>query len=179
MSRIGKMPITIPKEVNVGLKGDLLTVKGPKGELRRNIHHKVNINMEKDQILVSVNDETKESKSFHGLFRALIANMVTGVSKGFERGLEIVGVGYRAELSGRTATFHLGYSHPIIFKLPDGIDAEIEKTKIKLSGIDKELLGRTAAKIRSFRKPEPYKGKGIRYADEIIKRKAGKTGAKE
>ena len=129
--------------------------------------------------MVSINDETKESKSFHGLFRVLIANMVTGVSKGFERGLEIVGVGYRAELSGRTATFHLGYSHPIIFNLPDGIDAEIEKTKIKLSGIDKELLGRTAAKIRSFRKPEPYKGKGIRYADETIKRKAGKTGAKE
>jgi large subunit ribosomal protein L6 len=105
--------------------------------------------------------------------------MVTGVSQGFEKVLEIVGVGYRAEMSGRTATFHLGYSHPIIFDLPDGIEAVIDKTKITLSGIDKELLGKTAAKIRSFRKPEPYKGKGIKYADEVIKRKAGKTGAKE
>jgi large subunit ribosomal protein L6 len=179
MSRIGKMPIPIPKEVKVDLKGDLLTVKGPKGELRCNIHPKVKINIESDQILVSVNHEDKESKSCHGLFRVLIANMVTGVNKGFERVLEIVGVGYRAELSGRTATFHLGYSHPVVFELPDGINAQIEKTKISLSGIDKELLGRTAAKIRSFRKPEPYKGKGIRYAGEIIRRKAGKTGARE
>ena len=132
-----------------------------------------------NQLLVSVNDESKESKSFHGLFRALIANMVTGVSQGFEKILDIVGVGYRAELSGRTATFHLGYSHPIIFELPDGIDARIDKTRITLSGIDKELLGRTAAKIRGFRKPEPYKGKGIKYVDEIIRRKAGKTGARE
>ncbi len=179
MSRIGKMPIPIPKEVKVALNGDLLTVKGPKGELRCNIHPKVNINIENGQILVTVNDEDKGSKSCHGLFRALIANMVKGVSKGFERVLEIVGVGYRAELSGRTATLHLGYSHPVVFELPDGINAEIEKTKITLSGIDKELLGRTAAKIRSFRKPEPYKGKGIRYAEEIIRRKAGKTGARE
>jgi large subunit ribosomal protein L6 len=179
MSRIGKMPIPIPKDVKVDLKDNLITVKGSKGELRLNIHPKVNINAENDRILVSVNDETKESKSFHGLFRALIANMVTGVSQGFERVLDIVGVGYRAELSGRTATFHLGYSHPVVFELPDGIDANIEKTKITLRGIDKELLGRTAAKIRSFRKPEPYKGKGIKYSDEIIRRKAGKTGARE
>ncbi|MFC1869559.1 50S ribosomal protein L6, partial [Thermodesulfobacteriota bacterium] len=157
MSRIGKMPIPIPKDVKVDLKNDILTVKGPKGELIRNIHPKVNVNTEDNQILVSVNDETKESKSFHGLFRALISNMVVGVSQGFERGLDIVGVGYRAELAGRTATFHLGYSHPVILELPDGIDASIDKTKIKLVGIDKELLGRTAAKIRSFRKPEPYK----------------------
>ena len=179
MSRIGKMPIPIPKDIQIDMTGDLLRVKGPKGELRRNIHPKVNINMDNDKIVVSVHDETKESKSFHGLFRALIANMVTGVSKGFERALEIAGVGYRAELSGRTVTFHLGYSHPIIYKLPDGIDAKIEKTRVTLSGIDKELLGRTASKIRSFRKPEPYKGKGIRYADETVKRKAGKTGIKQ
>lgn len=179
MSRIGKQPIPIPKEVKIELKEDLLTVKGPKGELKRVIHPKINVNMENDQVLVSVDDDTKESRAFHGLFRALIANMVTGVSKGFERILEIVGVGYRAEMSGRTATFHLGYSHPIVFELPEGIDAVIDKTKITLSGIDKELLGKTAAKIRSFRKPEPYKGKGIKYADEVIKRKAGKTGAKE
>ena len=179
MSRIGKMPIPIPKDVKVDLKGDLLTINGPKGRLERNIHPKINVNLDNDQITVSVNDEGKESRSFHGLFRALIANMVIGVSKGFERALEIVGVGYRAELSGRTATFHLGYSHPIVFDLPDGIEATIDKTKITLTGIDKELLGRTAAKIRSFRKPEPYKGKGIKYAEEVLRRKAGKTGARE
>jgi large subunit ribosomal protein L6 len=179
MSRVGKMPIQIPKGVKVDFNGDLLSVKGPKGELKRSINPKVNLNMENDQILVTVNDDSKESRSFHGLFRALIANMVTGVTDGFERALEIVGVGYRAEVSGRTATFHLGYSHPIVFELPEGIDAAIDKSKITLNGIDKELLGRTAAKIRSFRKPEPYKGKGIKYTDEIIKRKAGKTGAKE
>ena len=179
MSRIGKMPIPIPKDVKIDLKDNNLKVNGPKGELIRVIHPRVNVNIDGDQVVVSVNDESKESRSFHGLFRALIANMVTGVSKGFEKGLEIVGVGYRAELSGRTVTFHLGYSHPVIFELPEGIEANIDKTKITLLGIDKELLGRTAAKIRSFRKPEPYKGKGIKYADEIIKRKAGKAGARE
>jgi large subunit ribosomal protein L6 len=179
MSRIGRMPISIPKEVKVELTDSFLTVKGPKGELRCKIHPKVKVDVEDGQVRISVNDVDKESKSCHGLFRVLIANMITGVSKGFERILEIVGVGYRAELSGRTATFYLGYSHPVVFDLPEGINAEIEKTKITLRGIDKELLGRTAAKIRSFRKSEPYKGKGIKYAEEIIKRKAGKTGAKE
>ena len=179
MSRIGKMPIPIPKDTKVELKDDLLTIMGPKGELKRRIHPRVKVSMEDNQILVTVNDDSRESRSFHGLFRALIANMVTGVSQGFEKVLEIVGVGYRAELSDRTASFHLGYSHPVIFKLPDGIDARIDRTKITLNAIDKELLGKTAAKIRSFRKPEPYKGKGIKYANEIIKRKAGKTGAKE
>ncbi len=177
MSRIGKKPIPIPKDVKIELKGDLLTVTGPKGELQRKIHPKVSINPDNKEIVVSVMDESRGSRSLHGLFRALIANMVTGVSQGFERILEIVGVGYRAELSGRTATFHLGYSHPIKFELPEGIDAKIERTKVTLSGADKEILGRTAEKIRSFRKPEPYKGKGIKYAGEIIRRKAGKTGA--
>jgi len=178
MSRVGKKPILIPKDVIIHQEGDLLTVKGPKGELKRKIHPMIRIHMDHDQMSVSVNDGHKESKSLHGLFRALIANMVSGVNQGFERVIEIVGVGYRAELSGRTATFHLGYSHPINFELPDGIDAKIEKTKITLSGIDKELLGRTAAEIRSLKKPEPYKGKGVRYKDEMIRRKAGKTGAK-
>ena len=177
MSRIGKKPIPIPKEVKIDLKGDLLTVKGPKGELKRKIHPSVNILAENDQIVVSVNDGNRGSKALHGLFRALIANMVTGVTQGFERALEIVGVGYRAELSGRRATFHLGYAHPVTLDLPEGIDAKVEKTKITLSGIDKELLGRTAAKIRSLREPEPYKGKGIRYEGETVRRKAGKTGA--
>ena len=178
MSRIGKMPIPIPKDVRVDLSGNNLSIQGPKGKLNREIHSKVSVNVENEQIIVTVNDESKESKSLHGLFRALIANMVHGVSNGFERSLDIVGVGYRAEVSGKTATFHLGYSHPVVFELPDGIDARIDKTRITLSGIDKEQLGRTAAKIRGFRKPEPYKGKGIRYSEEVVKRKAGKTGAK-
>ncbi len=177
MSRIGKQPIPIPKGVEVKLTGDDISVKGPKGKLERSIHPKVKVDIESENIIVSVTDQTRESRAFHGLFRALIANMVTGVTKGFEKGLEIVGVGYRAELKGRTAIFHLGYSHPVNFELPEGIEANIEKTKVTLSSIDKELLGRTAAKIRSFRKPEPYKGKGIRYAGEVIRRKAGKTGA--
>ena len=179
MSRIGKMPIEIPKEVKVDIKDDLISIKGPKGELKRTINPKVRLNIESDQIVVMVDDDSKESKSCHGLFRALLANMVKGVSQGFERILEIVGVGYRAEVAGRTATFYLGYSHPVVFELPEGIDANIDKSKITLTGIDKELLGRTAAKIRSFRKPEPYKGKGIKYAEEVIKRKAGKSGARD
>jgi large subunit ribosomal protein L6 len=177
MSRIGKKPILIPKDVKIKLEGDILKVKGPKGELSRKIHPKVQVNIDGDTVIVSVADETRESASLHGLFRILIDNMVTGVTKGFERILEIVGVGYRAELKGRTAIFNLGYSHPIDFELPDGIDAKIEKTKIILEGIDNDLLGKTAAKIRGFRKPEPYKGKGIKYADEMIRRKAGKAGA--
>jgi len=176
MSRIGKRPIPLPKDVEVTFDGGFLTVKGPKGELKRPIHPKVRVNAEDNNILVSVADRTRESRSLHGLSQVLIANMVTGVTKGFERVLEIVGVGYRAEMKGRTAVFNLGYSHPINFELPDGIDAKIERTKITLSGIDKELLGMTAAKIRSFRRPEPYKGKGIKYEDEVIRRKAGKAG---
>ena len=178
MSRIGKQPIQIPKGVTIDLKEDVLSVKGPKGGLQRKIHPKVSLQIDDSQILISVDDESRETNAIHGLYRALIANMVTGVSEGFERVLEIVGIGYRAELSGSVATFHLGYSHPIKYELPKGVDAKIEKAKITLTGIDKEVLGMTAAKIRSFRKPEPYKGKGIKYAEEYIKRKAGKTGAK-
>ena len=178
MSRIGKKPIEIPKTVSIDLKDDLLTVKGPKGQLHRKIHPKVSVKTDDGRILLTVSEETKESSSLHGLYRALVANMVTGVSQGFERILDIVGVGYRAELSGRMVTLHLGYSHPINYELPEGIDAKIEKTRITLTGIDKEKLGGAAAKVRSFRKPEPYKGKGVKYADEIIRRKAGKTGAK-
>jgi len=178
MSRIGKMPIPISKEISVGLQGEILTVKGPKGQLQRKINPIVEIGVEDEVIILSVKEKTRDSNALHGLHRALIANMVKGVSEGFQRELEIVGVGYRADISGRKATFHLGYSHPIDYDLPEGIDAKVEKTKITLSGIDKELIGMTAAKIRSFRKPEPYKGKGIRYADEKIRRKAGKTGAK-
>ena len=178
MSRVGKMPIPLPSNVSVDFQEDVLILKGPLGELRRMIHPTVRIHTEDGKIMVSVEEPGKKAKALHGLYRALIFNMVTGVSKGFERVLDIVGVGYRAELAGRTATFHLGYSHPVQFELPQGVDAKIEKTRITLNGIDKELVGRTAAKIRSFRKPEPYKGKGIKYAEETIRRKAGKTGTK-
>lgn len=178
MSRIGKKPIPIPAKIQVDLQGDLLVIKGPRGELRRKIHPAVSVSKGENQILVAVRDSDKKTKALHGLYRALIANMVTGVHQGFEKVMDIVGVGYRAELAGRTATFHLGYSHPVVFELPAGIDAKIEKTRVTLRGIDKELLGRTAATIRGFRKPEPYKGKGIKYSDEVIRRKAGKTGAK-
>lgn len=176
MSRIGKRPIPIPKDVEVKLEGDLLTVKGPKGELKRQVHPKVQVDMDGDKISVSVAERSRESRSLHGLFAVLIKNMVTGVTEGFERVLEISGVGYRAEVKGRNAVLNLGYSRPITYELPDGVEASAEKSKIILRGIDKELLGMTAAKIRSLRKPEPYKGKGIKYAEEMVRRKAGKTG---
>ena len=177
MSRIGKRPIPITKDVEVKMNGDMMTVKGPKGVLQRRIHNKIKVEINDENLLLSVGDNHRETRAIHGLFGALILNMVTGVTKGFERALEIVGVGYRAELKGRTAIFNLGYSNPVHFELPDGIDANVDKNKILLMGIDKELLGRTAAKIRSLRRPEPYKGKGIKYADEMIRRKAGKAGA--
>jgi large subunit ribosomal protein L6 len=178
MSRIGKRPVVVPQDVEVKLEGDVITVKGPKGQLSRRLPSDVTVTREDDRLLVSVGDATKEARALQGLVRILVGNMVTGVTDGFEKALEIVGVGYRAELQGKTAVFNLGYSHPIHFQLPDGIDAKIEKTKIVLSGADKELLGETAAKIRGLRRPEPYKGKGIRFADEFVRRKAGKAGAK-
>jgi large subunit ribosomal protein L6 len=178
MSRIGKRPVVVPKDVEVKLEGDVITVKGPKGQLSRRLPSDVTVTREDDRMLVSVGDATREARALQGLVRILIGNMVTGVTDGFEKALEIVGVGYRAELQGKTAVFNLGYSHPIHFQLPEGIDAKIEKTKIVLSGADKELLGETAAKIRGLRRPEPYKGKGIRFADEFVRRKAGKAGAK-
>ncbi len=178
MSRIGKKPIEIPAGVKVDIKGRLVKVEGPKGRLEREINEQVEANLEAEQVLVSPLDE-KSGRALQGLTRSLLANMVEGVSKGFTRVLEINGIGYRAELQGSTLNLALGYSHPIAYPLPEGISAEVEKqTKITLTGIDKELLGATAAKIRSFRPPEPYKGKGIKYDNERIVRKAGKTGAK-
>jgi len=177
MSRIGKQPIPITKGVEVKINGDMVTVKGPKGVLERRIHRKIGVEVDSEKILITARDNLRETRALHGLFGALVSNMVTGVNKGFEKALEIVGVGYRAELKGRTVIFNLGYSNPIHFELPDGIDANVDKNKIMLMGIDKELLGRTAAKIRSLRPPEPYKGKGVKYADENIRRKAGKAGA--
>lgn len=178
MSRVGKKPIAIPKGVEIKLEDRTLTVKGPKGTLSRSIHPKVNVQVQDQEVTVTIDGASKDLKSLHGLHRALIANMVTGVTKGFERGLEIVGVGFKADLSGRTAVLNVGFSHPVNFSLPEGIDAKIEKTRISLAGIDKELLGLTASKLRDIKSPEPYKGKGIKYAEEYIRRKAGKAGKK-
>lgn len=179
MSRIGKKPVMIPAGVKVTLAGNSLTVQGPNGTLRRDLANGVEIAVEADRILVQPDAAAENGGALHGLTRTLIANMVEGVTKGFTRVLEINGVGYRADVRGPVLNLSLGYSHPIDYPLPTGITAEVEKqTKITLKGIDKELVGATAAKIRSFRAPEPYKGKGIKYAEERIIRKAGKTGKK-
>lgn len=179
MSRIGKLPIPIPAGVKASLQGNTLTVTGPKGTLTRSFVPSAIITIESERILVGRSDDSLAARAAHGLSRTLVNNMVTGVTKGFEKVLEITGVGYRAEVKGETLTLSLGYSHPVTYQLPAGITAEVDKmTKITVRGIDKELVGQVAAKIRSFRGPEPYKGKGIRYADEVILRKAGKTGKK-
>lgn len=179
MSRIGKKPINIASGVKVTIAGQTVKVEGPKGRLERTIHDQIEVKAEADQILVSARSP-KSGSALQGLSRTLIANMVDGVSAGYTRVLEINGVGYRAELKGSNLVFALGYSHPIDYPLPEGISAVVDAkaNRITLSGIDKELLGATAANIRSFRKPEPYKGKGIKYAEERILRKAGKTGKK-
>jgi len=179
MSRIGKQPIDLPAGVKVAIDNQNVTVTGPKGTLSRSILEYVSIDLTDKILTVNRADDSIKSRAAHGLTRTLISNMVTGVTKGFERALEINGVGYRAELKGEVLNLSLGYSHPINFLLPKGITVEVEKmTKLLVKGIDKELVGQTAAKIREFRSPEPYKGKGVKYADETILRKAGKTGKK-
>ena len=177
MSRIGKLPVVIPAGVKVSLNGNEMAVSGPKGTLTQELHERMAVAVETDQINVTRPSDSKQDSALHGLTRALINNMVVGVTVGFKKDLEINGVGYRAEISGKVLTLSLGYSHPVVYELPDGINVEIEKqTKLSVIGIDKQLVGSAAAKIRSYRKPEPYKGKGIKYADEHILRKAGKTG---
>jgi len=179
MSRIGKLPIEIAKGVTLNFADAVLTVKGPKGTLQRQIMSCVTLDITATSVTVNRNDDSNASRAAHGLTRTLINNMVVGVTNGFETGLEINGVGYRAEVKGKELVLSLGYSHPINFDIPDGITIEVDKmTKLSVKGFDKELVGQTAAKIRSFRAPEPYKGKGIKYADETILRKAGKTGKK-
>lgn len=178
MSRIGKRPIEIPGGVDLKVDGHRVSVKGPKGELTREVSPFVNIQVEDNQVLVTRPNESRDARSHQGLVRSLIANMVEGVSAGYVRELEIHGVGYRVDLHGSFLRFDLGFSHPILFEVPQGVQVEIDRqTKIKLSGFDKELLGEVAAKIRGLRPPEPYKGKGIRYKDERIIRKVGKAGA--
>lgn len=177
MSRIGKLPVAIPSGVKISLDGNMMTVAGPKGSLSQSLHERMTIAVETDQIKVSRPSDSKQDSALHGLTRALINNMIVGVTVGFKKDLEINGVGYRAEISGNVLTLSLGYSHPVVYALPDGISVQVEKqTKLSVTGIDKQLVGSAAAKIRSYRKPEPYKGKGIKYADERIMRKAGKTG---
>ena len=180
MSRIGKKPIQIPEKVEVTLKGDALTVKGPKGTLNRSLHSAVDVAINDGIITVSVADTTdRKIVALQGLFRSLIANMVTGVSDGYEKKLLLNGIGYRAELKGNMVVLNVGYSNPVNFDLPEGISAKVDKnTTISLSGIDKEIVGETAARIRRVRPPEPYKGKGIMYSDERIIKKAGKAAAK-
>jgi len=179
MSRIGKMPITIPKGVKVELNNNNIKVSGERGTLEINIHQDIQVKIREDKIYVSRSSDSRLHRSLHGLSRALINNMVKGVSLGFEKILEIQGVGYRAVLEDGKMTLQLGYSHPISIKPPEGIEFEVEKQKkIKIKGISKQLVGETAAKIRLLRKPEPYKGKGIRYIDEVVRKKVGKTGAK-
>lgn len=181
MSRIGKQPIQVPDGVTVEVKeGNLVSVKGPKGELSVKIHANINVEVKDNEVLVTRKDEEKLSMSLHGLSRTLVNNLVEGVTKGFEKRLEINGVGYRANIQGRKAVLSLGYSHPIEFEAPDGIELAIDNEKknvIIVSGIDKQVVGEVAAKIRSYRKPEPYKGKGIRYEGEQVRRKAGKAAA--
>ena len=175
MSRVGKKPIVI-KDVTFTQDGNDINVKGKLGELERTIHNSMELEIKDDELSVKRPNDQKENRALHGLTRALIQNMVTGVSEGYSKSLIIVGVGYRAELKGNNLLLNIGYSHPIYFQPPAEIKLEVPApTQIKISGIDKELVGLIAAKIRSFRKPEPYKGKGIKYSDEIIVKKAGKT----
>ncbi|MGE5354613.1 MAG: 50S ribosomal protein L6 [Deltaproteobacteria bacterium] len=184
MSRIGKAPIEIPGGVSIDVtKGNLVTVKGAKGTLTQQVDPDIKLNIEDGVLTLERPTDSIRHRSMHGLYRSLLNNMVTGVSTGFERELELVGVGFRGNSTGNLLELNLGYSHPIYFYIPDEITVltTAEKGKnptIKLSGIDKQLLGQVAAKIRAFRKPEPYKGKGVKYKDEIIRRKVGKSGGK-
>ena len=180
MSRIGKKAIQLPKGVEVKADGKVVTVKGPKGTLSTPLVNGIGVKVENNVVNFTRADEENKTRAFHGLMRALVANNVRGVSEGFKRELDIVGVGYRAEVKGREIVFQLGYSHPVRFPLPDGIDVTIDaKTNhITVTGIDKQKVGQVAAEIRGLREPDPYKGKGIKYSNEVIRRKAGKAAGK-
>jgi large subunit ribosomal protein L6 len=179
MSRIGKLPVPIPKGVEVTLGKMSIEVKGPKGALTTPTHEKIAYEKVDGAILVSRVDETRVARAQHGLRRTLLANMVQGVTQGFSKALEVIGVGYKVGVQGATVVLNVGYSHPVNFALPKGVEAKLDGAKLVLSGIDKQLVGETAAQIRRVRPPEPFKGKGIKYADEQIRRKAGKSGAKK
>ncbi|KYH28826.1 MULTISPECIES: 50S ribosomal protein L6 [Clostridium] len=178
MSRVGRLPIDIPNGVSVTVTPDnVVTVKGPKGELTKAMHKDMSIAVEDNKVVVTRPSDMAQHRALHGLTRALIKNMVVGVSEGYQKTLELVGVGYRAQLKGKDLILNLGYSHPVEIQAVKGVEYSVpEPTKVVVSGIDKELVGSVAANIRVWRKPEPYKGKGIKYADEVIRRKEGKTG---
>ncbi len=178
MSRIGKMPIKVPEKVKVAIKDNAVRVEGPKGKLTVPFHPRMLVKLEGGEILVNRPDEERESKGLHGLTRTIINNAVYGVSTGFEEVLEIAGVGYRAEVKGAELTLAVGFSHPVVFTMPEGVTCEVDKqTRVTIRGADKRQVGMIASKIRSVRKMEPYKGKGIKYADEKVRRKVGKQGA--
>lgn len=177
MSRIGKMPVTVPAGVEVTIDGATVTVKGAKGELTRTFPEIITIKQEGDELIVERPDDSREAKSYHGLVRSLVANMVEGVSNGFTKKLQLVGVGYRAALKGKDLEMQLGFSHPVVVEAPENIAFEVpSQTEIIVSGPSKEQVGQVAANIRKWRKPEPYKGKGIRYEGEYVRRKVGKAG---
>lgn len=182
MSRIGKNPVNVPSGVTVTINGSTISIKGPKGELTRDFHPNMKIELADNQLTVTRPNDLKLNRSLHGLTRTLLSNMVEGVTKGYEKQLEILGVGYRAAIAGSKLTLSLGFSHPVEFAIPKGITIELDKDKkniLIIKGFDKELLGETAANIRGFRPPEPYKGKGIRYVGEYVAQKAGKAAGKE
>jgi len=178
MSRIGRLPIAVPGGVDVAIDGQTVSVKGPKGELRHTVATPITVERGEDGALrVQRPNDERESRSLHGLSRTLIANMVTGVTEGYTKSLEIVGVGYRVQARGSDLEFALGFSHPVVVKAPEGISFTVDApTRLRVTGIDKQLVGEVAAKIRKIRKPDPYKGKGVRYQGEVVKRKVGKTG---
>ena len=179
MSRIGRMPIAVPAGVTVEIaENNHVTVKGPKGTLERTLPSEMEIKLEGDVITVTRPNDLKKMKSLHGLTRTLVNNMVVGVTTGFTKVLEVNGVGYKASKAGKALTLNLGYSHPVVMEDPEGIESTVTDNKITITGIDKEKVGQYAAEIRDKRRPEPYKGKGIKYADEVIRRKVGKTGKK-
>lgn len=179
MSRIGKKPITIDKDIKVKLENKSIELTGPKGSLSLDMKGDINVEVKDEEIVVTRADDRRENRALHGLYRSLIQNMVSGIKDGYSKTLNLVGVGYKAEMKGNSLFVYAGYSHPIIFAAPEGITIETkDQTTIQVSGIDKQLVGLVAAKIRSFRPPEPYKGKGIKYNTEHIRRKAGKTAAK-
>ena len=179
MSRVGKLPVKIPEKVKVSVDGNVVKIEGPKGKMSFPTNPRVKVAVEQGEVKVARLDESSVARGLHGLTRTLVKNALEGVQKGYERGLEITGVGYKAEVKGKDIHFALGYSHPVVFKLPEGVTAEVDakQTKLTVRAVDKHLLGLTAAKIRALRPPEPYKGKGIKYANETIRRKEGKTGA--
>jgi large subunit ribosomal protein L6 len=176
MSRVGKRPIPIPDKVTVTIKGHHIAVEGPKGKLDIDIDPVITAKIEDNEIIVTRPNDARRNRALHGLTRALIANMTQGVSVGFEKKLEMQGVGYRAAAQGKALNFQLGYSHPILFEPPPGIELSVDRNIVTVSGIDKQAVGQVAAQIRGLRKPEPYKGKGIRYVGEYVRRKAGKAG---